>query len=184
MLCMLPDRPLFKVNPVTGLDVPYNIKPEPPGMFVTLLEILYIIKEKIIVSGMDQEQSSGRMVNKFKSNMEVFVCVHACRITHAIDNYDNNGSNNIGHTAENASNLSLSNTKNIDQINHLVTGSDDTDIEDNLESNVLSNLETVDKDEENVNNKNNENEHNNQENIADETQNYTSINQINGTAFT
>ena len=55
MLCMLPDRPLFKVNPVTGLDVPYNIKPEPPGMFVTLLEILYIIKEKIIVSGMDQE---------------------------------------------------------------------------------------------------------------------------------
>ena len=80
--------------------------------------------------------------------------------------------------------MSLSNSKNIDQINHLVTGSGDTDIEDNLESNVLSNLETVDKDEENVNNKNNENEHNNQENIADETQNYTSINQINGTAFT
>ena len=54
MLCMLPDKPLFKVNLVTGLDMPYNIKPEPLGMFVTLLEISYIIKEKIIVSGMDQ----------------------------------------------------------------------------------------------------------------------------------
>ena len=57
--------------------------------------------------------------------------------------------------------MSLSNSKNIDQINHLVTGSGDTDIEDNLESNVLSNLETVDKDEENINSKNNENEQNN-----------------------
>ena len=101
----------------------------------------------------------------------VYVCVHACRITHAIDNFDNNGSNNIGHTAENAPNLSLSNSKNIDQINHLVTGSDDTDIEDNLESDALSNLETADKDEENINSKNNENEPNNQENTADETQN-------------
>ena len=41
MLCMLPDKPLFKVNLVTGLDMPYNIKPEPLGMFVTLLEISY-----------------------------------------------------------------------------------------------------------------------------------------------
>ena len=65
MLCMLPDTLLFKVNPVTELDVPYNIKPEPLGMFVTLLEILYIIIEKIIVSGMDQEQSLGRTENKF-----------------------------------------------------------------------------------------------------------------------
>ena len=56
---------LFKLNPGTGLDVPYNIKTQPLGIFVTLLEILYIIKEKIIVSGMDKEQSLGRMVNKF-----------------------------------------------------------------------------------------------------------------------
>ena len=73
----------------------------------------------------------------------VYVRVHACRITHAIDNDNNNGSNNIGDTAENAPNLSLSDSKNIDQINHLVTDSDDTDIEDILESDVLSNLETV-----------------------------------------
>ena len=65
----------------------------------------------------------------------------------------------------------MSDSKNIDQINHLVTDRDDTDIEDNLESDVLSNLETVDKDEENIDNTNNENEHNNQENTADETQN-------------
>ena len=65
MLRMLPDRPLFKENPVPELDVPYNIKPEPLGMLVTLLEILYIIKEKIIVSDMDQEQSLGMTVNKF-----------------------------------------------------------------------------------------------------------------------
>ena len=30
----------------------------------------------------------------------VYVHVHACRITHAIDNDDNNGSNNIGDNAE------------------------------------------------------------------------------------
>ena len=53
------------MNPVTGLEVFYNIKPESLGMFVTLLEILYNIKEKIIVSDMDQEQSLGRTVNKF-----------------------------------------------------------------------------------------------------------------------
>ena len=46
-----------------------------------------------------------------------------------------------------------------------------TDIEDNLESDLLSNLETLDKDKENINNTNNENEHNNQVNTADETQN-------------
>ena len=40
-----------------------------------------------------------------------------------------------------------------------------------MDSDVLSNLETVDKDEENINNTNNENEHNNQENTANETQN-------------
>ena len=33
--------------------------------------------------------------------------------------------------AENAPNLSLSDYKNIDQINYLITDSDDTDIEDN-----------------------------------------------------
>ena len=62
---ILPGKPLFKVNPVIGLDMPYNIKLEPLGVFVTLLEIFYIIKEKIIISGMDQEQSLGRMANKF-----------------------------------------------------------------------------------------------------------------------
>ena len=101
----------------------------------------------------------------------VYVHVHACRITHAIDNDDNNGSNNIGDAAENAPNLSLSDSKSIDQIHHLVNDSDDTDIEDHLESEVLSNLETVDKDEENINNANNENEHNKQESTPDETQN-------------
>ena len=73
MLCILTNRPLFKVNPVTRLDVPYSIKLEPLGMFDTLLKILYIIKEKIVVSSMDQEQSLGRTVNKFWSNMEVFM---------------------------------------------------------------------------------------------------------------
>ena len=68
---------------------------------------------------------------------------------------------NIGDTAKNAPNLFLSDSKNIDQINHLVTDSDDTDIENNLESDALSNLETVDKDKENIDNTNNENEHNN-----------------------
>ena len=72
----------------------------------------------------------------------VYVHVHACGITHAIDNDDNNGSNNIGDAAENAPNLSLSDSKSIDQINHLVTDSDDTDIKHHLESEVLSNLET------------------------------------------
>ena len=67
--------------------------------------------------------------------------------------------------------MSLSDSKSIDQINHLVTDSDDTDIEDHLESEILSNLETADKDEENINNTNNENEHNNQESTPDETQN-------------
>ena len=65
----------------------------------------------------------GRTVNS------VYVRVHACGITHAIDNDDNDGGNNIGDTAENAPNLSLSDSKNIDQINHLVTDSDDIDIE-------------------------------------------------------
>ena len=67
--------------------------------------------------------------------------------------------------------MSLSDSKNIDQFNHLITDSDDTDIEDNLESNVLSNLETVDNDEENIDNTTNDrNEHNDQQNTADETQ--------------
>ena len=53
-------------------------------------------------------------------------------------------------------------------------------IQKNLESDALSNLETVDKDEENINSTNNENEHNNQENTADETQdsNLESISQL------
>ena len=57
------------------ISMPYNIKLEPQGMFFTLLEIFYIIKKKIIMSGMDQEQSLGRMANKFQSNMEVFMFV-------------------------------------------------------------------------------------------------------------
>ena len=65
----------------------------------------------------------------------------------------------------------MSDSKNIDQINDLITDSDDADIEDNLESDILSNLETVDKVEENIDNTNNENGHNNQENSPDESQN-------------
>ena len=60
--------------------------------------------------------------------------------------------------------MPLSDFKNIDQINHLVTDSDDTDMEDNLESDVLSNLETVDKVEENIDNIN-ENENNSQQTL-------------------
>ena len=60
--------------------------------------------------------------------------------------------------------MPLSDLKNIDQINHLVTDSDDTDMEDNLESDVLSNLETVDKVEENIDNIN-ENENNSQQTL-------------------
>ena len=44
----------------------------------------------------------------------VYVRVHACRITNAIDNDDNYGRNNIGDTAENAPDFSLSDSKNID----------------------------------------------------------------------
>ena len=58
-----------------------------------------------------------------------------------------------------------------ESLNHLVTDSNDTDIEDNLESDLLPNLETVDKYDENIDNTNNENKHNNQENTADEIQN-------------
>ena len=60
--------------------------------------------------------------------------------------------------------MPLSDFKNIDQINHLVTDSDDTDTEDNLESNVLSNFETIDKVEENIDNTN-ENENNSQQTL-------------------
>ena len=70
-------------------------------------------------------QDSKQILVKHRS---VYVRVHACRITHAIDNDDDNGSNDIGDTAENAPNFSLSDFKNVDQINHLVTDSDDTDI--------------------------------------------------------
>ena len=70
--------------------------------------------------------------------MEAFVFVHACRITPTTDNDHNNGSNNIGDTVENGPNLSFSNSKYINQSNHLVTDSDDTDTEENLESDVLS----------------------------------------------
>lgn len=76
MLLILPNKPLFKVNSVIGLDVLYNIKPEPLVMFVTLLEVMFIIKEKIIASGIDQEQSLGRLGNKCLSNMELFIYVH------------------------------------------------------------------------------------------------------------
>ena len=155
MLSPLPGKPLFKVNPVTGLDVPYNIKPEPLGMVVTLLEIS--------IPGTVIGQDSKQILVKHGS---VYVRLHACRITHTIDTDDNNGSNNIGDTAENAPNLSLSDSKNINQSNHFVTDNDDADREDNLESDVLSNLETVHQDEENPDDTNNENEHNNQANTC------------------
>ena len=101
----------------------------------------------------------------------VYNHVHARRVTHAIDNDDNDGSNNIGDATENASNLSLNNSKIINDSNHLVTDSDDAVIEDNLENNVLSNLETFDKDEENIDDTNNENEYNSQEDTVNEIQN-------------
>ena len=162
MLCMLPDRPLFKVNLVTGLDVPYNV------CYFTG-DILYYKGEYN-----SQWHGPGAVIGQDDKQIlvkhgSVYACVHACRISHAIDNDNNNGSNNIGHTAENAPNLYLSDSKNIDQINRLVTDSDDTDIEDKLESDVLSNLGTLDKDEENIS-KNNVIEHN-QGNTADKTQN-------------
>ena len=101
----------------------------------------------------------------------VYNHVHARRVTHAIDNDDNDGSNNIGDATENASNLSWNNSKIINDSNHLVTDSDDAVIEDNLENNVLSNLETFDKDEENIDDTNNENEYNSQEDTVNEIQN-------------
>ena len=62
MLWILPEKSSFKVNPVTGFDMLYNIKSEHLGLFITLLEVLLFIKEKIIVSG--QEEPLGRTVNK------------------------------------------------------------------------------------------------------------------------
>lgn len=45
------------------------------------------MKEKILVSGIDQKHSLGRTVNKYWLNMEVFlhVNVHALRIPYTID---------------------------------------------------------------------------------------------------
>ena len=45
------------------------------------------MKEKTLVSGMDQKHSLGRTVNKYWLNMEVFlhVDVHALRIPLAMD---------------------------------------------------------------------------------------------------
>lgn len=45
------------------------------------------MKEKTLVSGMDQKHSLGRTVNKYWLNMEVFlyVIVHALRIPHVMD---------------------------------------------------------------------------------------------------
>ena len=90
-------------------------------------------------------------------HVSAYVRVQACRITNAKDNDDNNETNNIGDTAENAPNLSLSDSKNINRSNQLVTDSDDTDTEDSLENYLLSNLETVDKGEQNIAITNNEN---------------------------
>ena len=101
----------------------------------------------------------------------VYNHVHARRVTHAIDNDDNDGSNNIGDATENASNLSLNNSKIINDSHHLVIDSDDAVIEDNLENNVLSNLETFDKDEESIDDTNNENEYNSQGDTVSEIQN-------------
>ena len=58
-----------------------------------------------------------------------------------LTNYENNNNNGINNV-ENAPNFSLSDLKNIDRINDCVTESDDRDIEDNLESDVLSNLKS------------------------------------------
>ena len=71
--------------------------------------------------------------------------ISCMQITDAVDN-NNSESNNVGGTAENVPNISLNDSENSKQSNHLVTNSNDTDI-DNLENCALSNLEAVDKDE-------------------------------------
>ena len=54
------------------------------------------------------------MVNKLSQTWKCYVRVHACRITHAIYNGNNNESIHIGDTVENSPNLSSSDSKNID----------------------------------------------------------------------
>lgn len=59
-----------------------------------------------------------------------------------------NSSIKVGDTVERVSNLYLIKSKNINQTDYVLTGSGDADAEDNLDNDVLSNLETDDKDEE------------------------------------
>lgn len=58
-----------------------------------------------------------------------------------------NSSIKVGDTVERVSNLYLIKSKNISQTDYVLTGSGDADTEDNLDNDVLSNLETDDKDE-------------------------------------
>ena len=109
MLCILPDKLLFKMNPVTGLDVPYSIKSEPLGIFCYFTgNIVYYKWENNsqwhgpgTVIGQDSKQISVK-------HGSVYAHVIACRITHAIDNDDSNRSNSIWDTAKNATNFFLS----------------------------------------------------------------------------
>ena len=76
--------------------MPYNIKAELLGMYITLLETWYIIDEKIITwngPGTVIRQDGKQILVKHES---VYVHVDAYRIIHAIENDDNNGSNNKG----------------------------------------------------------------------------------------
>lgn len=59
-----------------------------------------------------------------------------------------NSSIKVGDTVERVSNFYLIKSKNINQTDYVLTGSGDADAEDNLDNDVLSNLETDDKDEE------------------------------------
>ena len=148
MLCILPCKILYKVNPTIEKDVLCNVKLEPLAMFVTLLKTLFIIIERIVVSNMKQEQSLGMTVNKNSQRWKVYARVHVYRIIHAINNNDINSSVKLGDASEKAPSLFLNDSKNvINQADGIVIDSDETDIEDNLNNDVLSSLETDNKDE-------------------------------------
>lgn len=113
MLCILPSKILYKVNPKIKKDVLCNVKLEPLAMFVTLLKTLFIIIERIVVSNMKQEQSLGMTVNKNSQRWKVYARVHVYRIIHATNNNDINSSVKLGDTSEKAPSLFLNDSKNV-----------------------------------------------------------------------
>ena len=148
MLCILPSKILYKVNPKIKKDVLCKVELEPLAMFVALLKTLFIIIERIVVSNMKQEQSLGMTVNKNSQRWKVYARVHVYRIIHAINNNDINSSVKLGDTSGKAPSLFLNDSKNvINQADGIVIDSDETDIEDDLNNDVLSSLETDNKDE-------------------------------------